>query len=231
MTLKNSLPFILFLLLLSCGSNSNSEEFIKKTSGRYLLNSDEIVEVYFNESELYLKWRGANSIKPLKVSDETFFVKEMNEKIQFLTNPIDQIYYLVFVPKKDSDSIQYIYRKLDEFEKIPSEYLNDNQFDKALEAYLAIQKKDSLDSTINEHSFNNLGYDELHNKNYNKALNVFKINIELYPESANVYDSYADALKRSGDTIQAIEYYKKSLAIDSGNKGAKKFIEKYSKKE
>ena len=55
--------------------------------------------------------------------------------------------------------------------------------------------------------------------------------MELYPASSNVYDSYADALKVSGDTLEAIKYYKKSLAIDSGNRNAKRFVEKYDKKE
>ena len=50
--------------------------------------------------------------------------------------------------------------------------------------------------------------------------------MQLYPYSSNVYDSYADALRQNGDTLQAIEFYKKSFVIDSGNKRAKNFIEK-----
>ena len=122
------------------------------------------------------------------------------------------------------------FKKLDLNEKIPSEYIDSNQFEKALEAYLIIQKNDSLDSAIDENNFNKLGYTELGDKNYEKALLVFKINVALYPNSANVYDSYADALKQSGDTLQAIEFYKKSLEIDSGNQRAKRFIEKHEKK-
>lgn len=218
------------MLLLSCGNNSNSEAFIEKATGRYLYNSDEVVIVYFEKGELTIQWRGASSIKPLKVGENTFYVKEMNEKIQFLTNPTNQKKYIVLVPKNDGKPQQYNYRKLEANEKIPSEYFSNNEFDKALEGYLTIQKNDSLDSAINEGGLNELGYKELRDKNYIKAINIFKINMALYPTSSNVYDSYADGLKQSGDTIQAIQYYKKSLTIDSGNSRAKEFIKKYEKK-
>lgn len=217
------------LLLLSCNSKTNSTEFIDKTTGRYLFNSDEVVEVYFNESELYLNWRGATNIKPLKVNDSTFFVKEMNEKIQFLTNPLDAKLYLVFVPKEENDTLQFTIRKLEATEKIPSKYLNEANFQKALEGYLLIKTKDSLDSSINENTLNRIGYKELREKHYVKAINIFKINVALYPTSSNVYDSLADAYMKSGDTLQATENYEKSLKLDSGNRRAKMHLEKYKK--
>jgi tetratricopeptide (TPR) repeat protein len=221
----------LTIIVVSCSTSTNNEAFIKKTTGRYLFNSDEILEVYFDNQKLFLKWRGASSIEPLSVGEKTFFVKEMNEKIQFLTNPENQLTYMVLVPKTESDTLQYNFRKLKQNEKIPSEYLKNNNFEKAMEGYLKIKKIDSLDSSLNENNFNDLGYKELRDKNYKQALNIFKINMELYPASSNVYDSYADALKVSGDTLEAIKYYKKSLAIDSGNRNAKRFVEKYDKKE
>jgi tetratricopeptide (TPR) repeat protein len=231
MSFKNSISIVLIFLLISCGNSNNSNAFIEQTKGRYLYNSDEIVEVYFKENILFMKWRGATAIKPLKVGDNTFFVKEMNEKIQFKTNPKNGKNYLVFVPKTENDTLQYRIRKLVVNENIPSEYLKNNEFDKALESYLILQKNDSLDASLNENNFNKLGYKELREKNYEKALNIFKINIALYPNSANVYDSYADALRKKGDTVQAIIYYKKSLSRDSGNRSAKKFVEKYDTKK
>jgi tetratricopeptide (TPR) repeat protein len=227
----SSIFFALVLsVLISCSSNTNSPEFIKKTTGSYLYNPDEIIEVYFENEELYLKWRGATSIKPLNVGDQQFFVKEMNEKIEFSTNASTNTSFLTFVPKDKNDTIVQAFRKLDVNEKIPSEYLKNNEFDKALEGYLLIKEKDSLDASIDENNFNSLGYSELNSKNIEYAIHIFKINMELHPYSSNVYDSYADALKIKGDTLEAITFYKKSLAIDSGNKRAKKFIEKYDKK-
>ncbi|MEX1383475.1 tetratricopeptide repeat protein, partial [Lutibacter sp.] len=145
---------ILSIIVVSCTTSTNNEAFIKKTTGRYLYNSDEIIEVYFDNQKLFLKWRGATSLEPLSVGEETFFVKEMNEKIQFLTNPENQLTYMVLVPKTVNDTLQYNFRKLTQNEKIPSEYLKDNNFEKALEGYLKIKKIDSLDASLNENNFN-----------------------------------------------------------------------------
>jgi len=230
MKFKQLFLLLISLIFINCGNNANSEQFIKKATGRYYYNSDELIEVYFNNSQLFMEWRGAKSIQPLKVGDETFFVKEMNEKIKFLTNPEDGKDYIVLVPKQDSDTLFYNFKKLDLNEKIPSEYLKNNEFEKALEGYLAIKKKDSLDTAINENLFNRMGYNELRDKNYDKAIQIFKINIALYPYSDNVYDSYAEALMKNGDTLGAVENYKKSLKLDSGNSRAKRFIKKYDTK-
>ncbi len=231
MKLVNFYILLIALVIISWSkTDKNNLEFIKQTTGRYLYNSDEVVEVYFKENDLLMKWRGANNIKPLKLKDNTFFVKEMNEKIQFLTNPTNNILYLSLIPKGDSKTITYNFKKLNSDEKVPSDYLKINQFDKALVGYLNIQEIDSLDGSINESNFNSLGYNKLRKDDFGAAINLFKINVALYPNSSNVYDSLADAFKKSGDTIQAITNYKKSLKLDSGNKRAKRNIDRLEKK-
>ncbi len=50
-----------------------------------------------------------------------------------------------------------------------------------------------------------------------EAIEIFKLNIEAYPEAFNVYDSMGEALMEKGETEQAIENYKKSLEINPGN--------------
>lgn len=229
MNVKYIIYVFVSILLISCAKTTSDPEFEKLATGRYLFNSDEIVEVYFEKNELYLIWRGANNIKPLHTNGNIYFVKEMNEKIQFLTNPSDLKEYLAFVPKKESDSVIYNFRKLEENEKIPSEYLKDNQFEKALTDYLTIKENDSLDPAIDENNFNKAGYFELRNKNFEMAINYFKINVSLYPESSNVYDSLGEAYMKSGDTIQAISNFKKSLEFDSGNARVKRYIKRLEK--
>jgi len=231
MTLKGSISILLFTLIFSCSSDSNGTEFIKKASGRYLYNSDEVIRIYFEENDMYIAWRGAKKIKPLKVNDSTFFVKEMNEKIQFLTNPTNQKQYIVLVPKEDTSPLAYNFIKLKDDEKVPSEYMANKEFDKALGGYLAIKERDSLDSSIEENYLNSLGYKALREKNFEVAKAIFKINVALYPKSANVYDSLGEGYMKSGDTVQAIENYQKSLTFDSGNSRAKQQLKKLERKE
>jgi hypothetical protein len=224
-----SLSFIISLL--SCSNSNNSSEFIAKTTGRYLYNSDEVIEVYFKENNLYMIWRGASNIKPLKVNDSTFYVKEMNEKIQFLTNPSDLQEYMVLVPKEGNNLVEYNFKKLASDEKVPSEYLLNDNYEKALNGYLDIKEKDSLDTAIDERAINSWGYKKLRENDHLTAINIFKINIALHPASSNVYDSLGQAFLKSGDTIQAIDNYKRSLALDSGNARAKRVLERLEKKD
>ena len=223
--------FLLVLLLISCSNPTSSPDFIQEVSGRYLYNADNAIEVYFKKDELFLKWNKSNHIKPMIVGDATFYVKEMNEKIQFLTNPEDGLIYICFLPKTDGNFISYKFRKLDSDEKLPSEYFYAKKYNKARDGYLAIMKRDSLNPIIKESKMNRWGYNEIKKKNYDVAKEIFAINIALHPNSSNVYDSYGESLYFIGDTINAITYFKKSLSMDSGNRNAEDYLKRLDKKQ
>lgn len=65
--------------------------------------------------------------------------------------------------------------------------------------------------SINE--INSFGYDCLAIDKIDEALKVFDWALELYPEDANLYDSKGEALEKSGDKKQAVNYYKKALDV------------------
>ena len=60
---------------------------------------------------------------------------------------------------------------------------------------------------------NNLGYRMLHLKQLNKSEALFKLNITNYPETANCYDSMGDLYLAKGDTLKAIDSFKKTLSL------------------
>lgn len=60
---------------------------------------------------------------------------------------------------------------------------------------------------------NQLGYDFMQNKMFDKAFAFFRMNMDNYPKSFNVYDSMSDFYAAKGDKEKAIEYYSKALAI------------------
>jgi uncharacterized protein len=89
-------------------------------------------------------------------------------------------------------------------------------------AMLAMKIKDHYDMVSKEMGYrvpppesniNFLGYDAMNKKNFNKAAAFFKMNVDNYPKSSNVYDSYADLLVAEKDTVNAIANYKKALAL------------------
>ena len=79
--------------------------------------------------------------------------------------------------------------------------------------YQAVSKEMGYKVSPPEMSINGLGYYALSQKHYDKALALFEMNIENYPQSGNVYDSYADALIEKKDTAAAIANYEKAWAI------------------
>ena len=72
--------------LTSCNNSKNSQEFINTTKGKYLFNSNETLEVYFIDDILKITWRGKD-MTPVKANDSSFYVKEMNEKLIFISLP------------------------------------------------------------------------------------------------------------------------------------------------
>jgi len=53
---------------------------------------------------------------------------------------------------------------------------------------------------------------------------IFLMNVELYPESFNVYDSLGEAYMKVGKKDLAIENYKKSLEINPLNNNAEDML-------
>jgi tetratricopeptide (TPR) repeat protein len=82
--------------------------------------------------------------------------------------------------------------------------------------YQNVSKEFGFKVSPPEMQINDLAYFMLSQKNLDKAAALFEMNIENYPQSGNVYDSYADALLAKKDTAAAINNYKKAYAITKG---------------
>ena len=60
---------------------------------------------------------------------------------------------------------------------------------------------------------NQVGYQLIGQGNMEEAVAAFKLNVERYPGSANVYDSLGEAYERSGKLDLALPNYEKALAL------------------
>ncbi|WP_223033983.1 tetratricopeptide repeat protein [Hanstruepera marina] len=232
MKIKTVMPLTVFLImLLNCSNNVEySQDVINTTSGRYLYSQDEVIDVYYENNTLFLKWRGNDKLKPVALDETTFFVPDMYKKLRFVQQPETQKRYMGIVSENDDSSFTYDYLKVADSFKTPSMHLKANNFDEALAGFLDIKKQDSTSVLIEEREFNSYGYELLRKEENDHAIAVFKMNVALYPESDNVYDSLADAYLRTGDSLNAYENYKKALELNSGNPRAKRFVKAFEKK-
>ena len=82
-------------------------------------------------------------------------------------------------------------------------------------------KYDFSESQLNELGYYYFGKDDLE-----KAIGIFKLNIEVFPNAFNAYDSYGEALLKQGARAEAIENYKKSIKLNRGNEHGIKVLNK-----
>ena len=54
----------------------------------------------------------------------------------------------------------------------------------------------------------------MNQKKYPEAISVFKLNVDMYPESWNAYDSLGEAYLNAGKKELAAKYYKKALGMN-----------------
>jgi hypothetical protein len=69
-------------------------------------------------------------------------------------------------------------------------------------------------STFIEQRINRTGYTLVAEENMEAAIAAFAANVETFPESANCYDSLAEAYLTTGDRESAITWYRKALEVD-----------------
>jgi hypothetical protein len=108
--------------------------------------------------------------------------------------------------------------------EVPKEQAFDKAYDMALKKLS--EKADDEKKKWIEGEFNVKGYRLMNAGKIKEAVKVFKKNVELFPQSANVYDSLGEACMKNDEKELAVKNYKKSLELDPKNKNALKMLKK-----
>ena len=90
----------------------------------------------------------------------------------------------------------------------------------AVARYRELRESHTEEFDLTEPELNRLGYELLGQKRAADAIEVFKLNVEAFPESSNTYDSLAEAYAEAGETELAIKNYAKSLDLEPANRHA-----------
>ncbi|HET9698299.1 MAG TPA: amidohydrolase family protein, partial [Terriglobales bacterium] len=96
----------------------------------------------------------------------------------------------------------------------------------------SIREKDPDSPFTSEAAINQLGYQLLGDNKSADAIAMFELNTEMYPKSANTFDSLGEAQFKLGDTAKAVASYRRALEADSAYPNAdfaKKFIAEHAK--
>jgi CubicO group peptidase (beta-lactamase class C family) len=90
----------------------------------------------------------------------------------------------------------------------------------AVARYRELKAGSAAEFDLSEDQLNGLGYELLGRDRTADAIEVFKLNAEAFPESANTYDSLGEAYAKAGEKDLAIQSYARSLEKDPRNQNA-----------
>jgi CubicO group peptidase (beta-lactamase class C family) len=201
-------------------TNMDTTKFAGIT-GRYKNFSDGLITVYNEGNRLYKKSLRGTPTELFQISDSSYITRESEDVIQFKTNPADGQFNILLV---ENGKQEYTHPRLKDNEQVPYEFILKGDVEAARKAYQALLTANPKDESISEGNLNWQGYDMLNQGKIKLALDIFKVNTLLHPTSANVYDSYGEALAKNGDIDQAIVNYKKALAIDPKLESSQKML-------
>jgi len=94
----------------------------------------------------------------------------------------------------------------------------------AVKQYRELKATGGATYNFGENELNMLGYQLLGAKKVKEAIEIFKLNVEVYPQSANPYDSLGEAYMAAGERELALANYRKSVALDPQNTNAATLI-------
>jgi len=84
--------------------------------------------------------------------------------------------------------------------------------------------KDTTNFSLSENDMNNLGYEFYNDHKIEFALQSLRAGVYIFPNSDNLFNSYAEILAKAGKKEAAILMYKKSLLLNPKNEDSQKAL-------
>lgn len=101
----------------------------------------------------------------------------------------------------------------------------------AVAEYRKLQSENSGIFDFSENELNTLGYQLLGFDKTKDAIEIFKLNVEMFPTASNPYDSLGEAYLKADQKDLALVNYKKAVELDPENKNAKRIVNQLEGKD
>lgn len=185
-------------------------------AGRFLVNPDRALKVTSEKGKLYGEQTQSPKFELLAISETEFARADANVRYAFLRNESGRVDKV----RIRFDGGESTAPRISDNAMVPFEQLMAGKIDEAIEAYKKVKAEKPDNPAVAEARLNDLGYGLLRQNKVSEAIGVFRVNVTLYPQSSNVYDSLGEAYAVKGDKERAIANYSKSLELDPKNKNA-----------
>jgi glyoxylase-like metal-dependent hydrolase (beta-lactamase superfamily II) len=101
----------------------------------------------------------------------------------------------------------------------------------AVDRCRSLWKNEKEEYNFSETGLNQFGYQLLDREDKGPAIELFKFIVEIYPSSANAYDSLGEAYMADGNTTLAIKNFEKSLQLNPANANAVEMLKRLREKK
>jgi CubicO group peptidase (beta-lactamase class C family) len=190
--------------------------------GRFLVNPDRVLTITRGNGRLLVQPTQDQGFELLPISESEFIRPDGNAHYFFVRNAAGR----VDVIKRQAGEDIAEAPRISKDNLVPYELLMAGRTSEAIEAYKRIKREQPDNVAIAEERINLLGYGLLQQKKTAEAIALFKINVELYPQSWNAYDSLGEACMVNGEKEMAITNYRKSLELNPQNENGAKALKK-----
>lgn len=202
-----------------------SEREKERAVGKFLLDADDAFTIRRTPSGLVLEFTAEEPVEIIPTTAQTFIRKDKEVAYTFTHLRGEEFDSLSVVSGGQLRSA----RRVADSQRTPYELLEAGQLENAIAAYRNIHRDGPDSPAVAETRLNMLGYRRLGVKDYDGAITLFHLNVDLYPGSWNVYDSIGEAYAERGDKKSAIENYQKSITLNPLNANAVEALKKLLK--
>lgn len=191
-------------------------------TGRFLVNPDRVLTITRENGKLFAEPTQAPKVELFAISEREFIRTDAKVQYDFQKSAAGTVEAI----KIHFNGTTSEARRIPTGVMIPYEQLLAGKLAEAVDAYKQIKRERPNSNAVAEERLNTLGYSLLQQNMLPAAIAVFKTNVELYPKSANAYDSLGEAYMAHGDRELAIANYRKSLELNPQNQNAVEMLKK-----
>ncbi len=183
-------------------------DWADRYSGRYRYDATISISITSEAGKMYMTYPGDKPEELLYAGDRLLLRRARATPIAFTDSESGPVFNFVL----DGGERQP-HRRLAEDEWLPGEILAEGRYEDALAAFRAALAANPKEESLSEEYLNNRGLNTV-TETPAYAIELLRINTDLYPDSANTWDSLGWAYRQTGNREKAIESYRNALKRD-----------------
>ena len=184
------------------------QDWLTKYSGRYRYNAMLALSVTSEHGKLFVTYPGGKPQELVYTGDGRFLRRERAAPIVFSDTENGPAFNFVL-----GDGERQSHNRLANDAQSPSDLLIAGRYEGALVAIRSALAENPGEESLSEGYLNGLGLNSL-TESPALAIGILRINTDLYPQSANTWDSLAYAYQNTGNRDKAVEHYRNALKRD-----------------